>query len=440
MPQGNIYHVKLKGDDIKVKISKKLAIILSFTVGTLMFASTALAEVASKSGYDQLKDSLKYTADSLSSKLSNYTVDMSFVMKDNNTVVSSNNELIKCDLSKGAREQTSKSTNTLETNGTRESYYYTDKNSSISHNNDEDFYHVIELKNSKDKKIFENPFEEKRAGDIEKISDALVGNLKDSVVVTQNADGSKKLSGSLTEAQIPALVNAVVSFQFKNQFGIYNSDEANSNKTKISKITKDIFVKEIKGTMDVNKDGLVQNVLFTGTLSGKDEQGTEHTLTFEVLGKVTNINSTTVNKPDLSGKKVDKQVQEDDNKLSNPTSYIGKYKTDIAIEKDNKFVKIGERIVTIAHIDDNSVAGNYHEEYTKGYESYGSSNNDFNFDGKFNKQSHLDASFNYTNSSSKTGKGHIFIDSHSSCINFNIDGENSNENMLFDSNFSRVFD
>ncbi|AKN33573.1 hypothetical protein Ccar_23230 [Clostridium carboxidivorans P7] len=423
-----------------MKINKRLAIILSFAVGTLMFASTAMAEVASKSGYDQLKDSLKYTANSLSSKLSNYTLDMSLVIKDNNTVISSTNVLNKCDLSKGAKEQTSKSTNTLEPNGTGESYYYTDKNSSISHNSDEDFYRVIELKDSKDKKIFTNPFEEKQAGDLEKISDALVGNLKDSVVVAQNADGSKKLSGSLTEAQIPALINAVTSFEFKNQFRMYNPNEATSNRAKMSKITKDIFVKEVKGTMDVNKDGLVQNVLFTGTLSGKDEQGSEHTLTFELLGKVTNINSTTVNKPDISDKKVQKQVEKDDNKLSNAKAYIGKYKSDLVIQKDNKFVKIGERIVTITSLDDNGISGSYHEEYTKGYESYGSSKDDFNFNEKFNKQNDLSLRFNCTNSSGKTVKAHIFINPRFSSINFNIDGQSSNKSVLFGDSFDKVFE
>ncbi|AKA70727.1 hypothetical protein [Clostridium scatologenes] len=423
-----------------MKINKKLAIILSFTVGTLMFASTAMAEVASKSGYDQLKDSLKYTGNSLSSKLSSYTLDMSFAIKDNNTVISSTNVLNKCDLSKGAKEQTSKSTNTLEANSTGESYYYTDKNCSISHNSDEDFYRVIELKDSKDKKIFTDPFKEKQAADIEKISDALVGNLKDSVVVTQNTDGSKKLSGSLTEAQIPAIVNALASFQFKNQFRMYNPDEATSTRAKMSKITKDIFVKEVKGTMDVNKDGLIQNVIFTGTLSGKDEQGTEHTLTFELLAKVTNINSTTVNKPDLSDKKVQKQVQKDDNKLSNAKAYIGKYKTDLVIQKDNKFVKIGERIITITNINDDSVIGNYHEEYIKGYESYGNIKNDFNFDGKFNKQSHVDADFSCTNSSGKTVKGHIFINHDSSSMYFTINGKRPGENVLFNDSFNRVFE
>ncbi|WP_206154875.1 hypothetical protein [Clostridium muellerianum] len=423
-----------------MKINKKLATILSFTVGTLMFASTAMAEVASKSGYDQLKDSLKYTCNSFSSKLSSYTIDTSFVIKDNNTVVSSTNTLNKYDLSKGAKEQISKSTNTLDPNGSGESYYYNDKNSTIIHDSNQDFYRVIESKNSKDMKIFTDPFEEKQAGDLEKISDALVGNLKDSVVVTQNADGSKKLFGSLAEAQIPSLVNAVTSFQFKNRFRMYNPDEVNTNKTKMSKITKDIFVKEVKGTMDVNKDGLVQNVLFTGTLSGKDEQGKEHTLTFEVLGKVTNINSTTVTKPDLSNKKVEKQVQKDDNKLSNAKAYMGKYKSDLVIEKDNKFVKIGERIITITNINDDGVIGNCHEEYIKGYESYGNSKNDFNFDGKFNKQSHLDASFNYTNSLGKTVKGHIFINPHSSSIYFNIDGQRSDGNVLFNDSFNRVFE
>ena len=61
---------------------------------------------------------------------------------------------------------------------------------------------------------------------MEKIADALVGNLKDAVVVTENSDGSKTLSGSLSESQIPALINAVVSLQSKSEFGNgYNNDE-----------------------------------------------------------------------------------------------------------------------------------------------------------------------------------------------------------------------
>ena len=185
-----------------MKFKKKTAIIISFALGTVMFATTAMAEVVSKSGYDQLKDSMKYTAESCTTKLSNYTMDMSFVIKDNGTIISSDNSVIKSDVSKQAKEEVS--TN-LEGSTKKEHYNYSDKNISICKNSDQNVYYVTEYTNPHEVISFKNPFKEKQAGDVERIADALIGNLKDSVVVTQNPDGSKQLSGSLTESQIPAL-------------------------------------------------------------------------------------------------------------------------------------------------------------------------------------------------------------------------------------------
>jgi len=74
---------------LKMKLKKKTAMLLSFTVGTLMFASTAMAEVMSKSGYEQLKDSIKYSAESLTSDLKSYTLDMSLTLKADGTVIAS---------------------------------------------------------------------------------------------------------------------------------------------------------------------------------------------------------------------------------------------------------------------------------------------------------------------------------------------------------------
>ena len=108
-----------------------------------------------------------------------------------------------------------------------------------------------------------------------------------------------------------------------------------------------IYVKEIKGNMTLNKDGLIESAMGTGLLSGKDRQGKEHNLTFELLVKISDINKTVVNKPDLTGKKVETCVQKDYNKISKPEMYIGAYKNDIVMEKDGKFQKIGERIVDI---------------------------------------------------------------------------------------------
>ena len=259
-----------------------------------------------------------------------------------------------------------------------------------------------------------------------------MGNLKDAVVVTQNSDGSKELSGSINESQIPALVNAVVSLQSKSAFNVNSRDESY-----MPKITKDIFVREVTGKMIVDKDGVIRSVLGTGILSGKDESGVEHNLTFELLGKLSNINSTVVNRPDLTGKTVEKSIQKDYSKLSNPKIYIGKYKTDIIIEKDDKFQKIGEKFVDITQIDDKSISGSYHEEYVNGYENYGTNKKDFKFSGTFEKD-HPDAEFTAADSSGANFKGNISINQQSANVYFNID-ESRHRNILSDSQFSRVF-
>ena len=199
-----------------MKIKKKPAMVLSFALGSILFASTAFAEINSKNGYVQMKDALKYTAESFTSKLPSYTVDMSMVMKDNGNIISQENELMKYDVTKGSKESKSTSTNEGKTN---EGYNYSDKNESISFSKDEDIYYVNEFENQNNGANFENPFKEKeQAGDMEKIADAIVGNLKDYVVVTENADGTKQLSGTLSEAQIPAIANALVSYGFKSKF------------------------------------------------------------------------------------------------------------------------------------------------------------------------------------------------------------------------------
>ncbi|MBV7271680.1 hypothetical protein JMF89_03860 [Clostridiaceae bacterium UIB06] len=410
-----------------MKFKKKTAMILSFAVGTLMFASTAMAEVASKNGYDQVKDSLKYTAESCTTKLSNYTMDVSLVMKDNGNTIASNSSVIKCSVSDQATERTE---TTIEGSTKREYYNYSDKNSFINKDNSQNVYYVNEYEKPHENNSFKNPFKEKQASDVEKIADALIGNLKDSVAVTQNADGSKELSGSLNESQIPALVNAVVSFQSKNVFGRNRGD----NEDYMPKISKDIFVKDVTGKMLIDKNGLIQSVLGTGTISGKDESGKEHILTFELLGKLSNINSTIVKKPDLSGQKVEKVIEKDYNRLSNPEKYTGKYKSDIILEKDGKFEKIGERSINIEQINEKSISGTYHEEYTKGYEDYAYNKTDFKFSASFNKD-HFDAPFTSSDSSIK---GNISVNPHSARIYFNIDSRR-NQNLVSDDEFNKVF-
>lgn len=414
-----------------MKLKKKTTLLISFTLGLLLIASTALADMTNKSGYEQLKDAVKGTAESCSTGLTSFTLDTSFVIKDNGSILSSENSLSKYDRQNGTREE---SNNSQRMNGSSYNYYsYSDKTTDIRKGSEDDTYYVTEYTDEKDPVRFDNPFKEDEAADVERIIDALVGSLRDHVSVKENTDGSKEVYGSLNEVQIPALINALASFQTKQEF-------SNQRDSQNPRLTQDIYVKGIGGSAQINADGLLESILGTATLSGKDEQGTVHEITVDILVKLSDINTTKIPKPDLTGKKVVKQegkvhASPRGPGISNPEKYIGSYKNDILIEKDGKFVKIGERHLQITQLNSTSVAGNYSEEYRQGYEKYAANKLEFSFSGKFNENSR-DASIEFSEGANSPQKGNIYIDDYSAKINLHLN--RPSESLQFDSLFIPV--
>jgi len=355
-------------------------------------------------------------------------MDFSIEVKDNGKTLGSSNATRKYNRSKSATEHMNSSSGNQ--NGTTFNSY-SDKTSMISWQASDSTYYVTEYTEQRKEELFPDPFKEDSAGDIEKIVDAVVGNLKDHVVVTENPDGSKGLEGSLTEVQIPSLVNAVASLQMKQRF--------NGNQDNMPHLTKDVYVKEVKGTAKVNKDGVMESILGTAVLSGKDDQGTAHDVTVEALVKLSGINSTTVTKPDLTGKKVVKNIVQDGNsgsEISNPQKFIGKFKNDIVIEKDNKFVKVGERFVDITQIDNKTAAGQYYEVYKPGFEEYATTQHDFKFTAqKPNEKNRSD----YEITTESGSKGNLYPDQYAGKINLNMN-TSSRSGLFYDSTFSPDLD
>lgn len=413
-----------------MKLKKKTAMITSFAVGMVMLTTTVFAEVVSKSGYEQAKDALKYSAESFSSDLSSYTVDLSMVVKDNGKIVMSDSTLSKCDRNKSAQENINTS---VKGNNKVKSYYYRDKNVMITNDPMEDIYFETKFETPEKGYNFSNPFKEENASDVEKIADALVGNLKDHVVVTNKPDGTKELSGTVSEAQIPTIINAVTSYMLKSNTASMNRNPNEKNLMPL--ITKDVYIKEVKGKGLVDKNGLIQNVFGTGTFYGKDDKGVEHNLTFEVLCKVSNVNSTVVNKLDLSGKKVEKSVQNNKDELANPEKFTGKYKNDIIIEKNGKFEKIGERTLNITQSDDKVVAGNYEEKYLKGYENYAGKLSKLNFEAKYGEDSYT-ATYKIEGS---PNTGYISLNRHEANVYFDLPQQRGNK-VIYNGSFNRVFE
>lgn len=418
-----------------MKVNKKTVMVLSFCLGLVMFVTTAFADIVSKTGYEQMKDSIKFTAENFSEKLDSFTTQATVTLKDNDKVLMTATNTEKYDNKKRATESTN--SEEYSKGPKRINYSYRDKEGSIWKDSYNDTYYVSNYPMQSDSKLFANPFKEDKFSDIEKIIDAFVGNLKDYVVVNEKSDGSKEFSGSLSEGQIPSLVNAVSSFAYKQTFTGMRYDS--SNDVSIPQLTSDLYIKDVKGKMVVNKDGIAESFFASGILSGKDKDGVFHDLTLEVLMKTLDINSTTITKPNLDGKKVEKQ----DNRMPSEDNFIseklvGKYKNNIIIEKDGKYVKIGERIVEITSAADKHVKGRYYEEYKNEYADYGKEKLDLTFDSvstNFNS-----AEFKYTNSTGIEQNGHIYFDMSGGGLNFDIPEKSGKPNTMYDSSFSMAFD
>lgn len=413
-----------------MKLRKKTIMGVSLVLGMMLFTTTTFAEITSSNGYQQIKDALKLSAENCTSKFNNYTISTSFAIKDGETLVFQDDQNNKYD-NINCKQELAESIS--DGNQKIENYNYSDKNGTVNYDSTQGVYHQIKYQSENiDQTKMNNQFKESGESDIEKIIDALVGNLKDYAVVEQKSDGSKEISGSISESQIPAIVNAVVSYGVK--YKVY--DRYPNQLKKLPDITNDVYVKEIKVSVIVDKDGIIQNMVGTGIIEGKDEQSNVHEMTFDVFGKLSDINSTSINQIDLTGKKVvSKTQQSDTQELEKPEMYLGTYKNDIVIEEDNEFKKIGEKSIVITQIDNKTISGRYHEEYIKGYEQYSKDAEDYNFNASFMQNSNTYAEFENKDIKGNSISGYISINPGMADIYFGIKNTTANDS----SQFNRVY-
>lgn len=414
-----------------MKKNKKLMVALCFCLGAAIFVTTAFADIASKSGYDRLKDTFKFTASGICNDIDNYTMELSVSMKDNSKLLATTSKASKYDMAEGRGEQT-----TIEEHPgiKRDSNYYWDKNCHISYSSSEDTYYVsnysVEHPNPVKR---DNPFEDERVKDIEKLMDAIIGNLSEYVICEENSDGSKEFHGTINDAKIPVAVNAVCSYLFK-QF--VTNEYKRNNEFQIPQLVDEISIKEVSGRSSVNRDGLMETLFATFVVSGNDKDGEKHDLTVEAAMRLLDIGQTVVNKPDFSGKKVvektiDNSYYLNDGKLIS-NKYIGKWKSDSIIVENDKFVKIGERYLEITSIEDKYVYGKYYEECKEQYKDY---RNEKGFEFKLEITEYMGGEFEELGDSVSKEKGSIYFNPDGICLCIYSPG-----GLESDNNFKPVFE
>lgn len=280
---------------------KTVAMATSLVIGGSLLFGTAFANASQLSGYEAYKNALKDTKN-----LQNETIDLKASITDNGSSLFDVSSNVKLNVSSNAMSNatTVKSGNTTQTFS---SYEQDGKN--ITKNSNSDQYLVREdmHKNSNDLNKAQNPVMEKS---MEVVVDTLVGSMQNKVVTTDGSDGTKNVAINLGENDVTPLVNALTSLAFaaENHTGSYNDNNDKNNikdlKNIIPQLQSDIKVVSVTSTGNINNDDIITSQTAKIVVSGKDAQGTQHELTLNIDLNLSNINSTTPDKIDLTGKQV----------------------------------------------------------------------------------------------------------------------------------------
>jgi len=343
-----------------MKLGKKATIALSFIAGACLFFTTALADMTLGTGYDRLKEAAKHTSARMESGLDSYTLESSLSAKVDGIVMYESTDLMKVDAVNRTAETLKEHTRY---NEKKYSWYTYSDETMYAYKSGEDEQFYVTERTRRDWSPYSDPFRDEFASDMERIVDALVGNLKDYVMVEEAANGGKVYSGSLSQAQVPTLVNAVLSFLFRQtSYDWFRGSDDHLQ------LTEDIHVSRVSGRAEEDETGLLRNVTGEIVLNGLDKNGQRHELVVKLGILLRDIGSTTITKPDLTNAIVERTSTEH----QFAEKHIGVYRTNIIIEKPDRFIKIGERTLEITAVTDKSVIGKYYEtinpEYQELYE------------------------------------------------------------------------
>jgi len=277
---------------------KIIAIVTALVVSGGVLMGTAYANASGLSGYESYKTAIKDTAN-----LKNETVGLTLSVKDNGASLVDVTSNIKVSSATNAMSQ---ATTVKSSKGSETFTTASQAGKSISKSSTSEIYLVNENNHMNISKKNEkmNP---QMIKSVETIMDILAGNMKDGVAVSDNTDGTKKVTIKLSENQIAPLVNAVASIAMAK----HNDEPMNNEKAKnldlknmIPQFESGIKVVSVEVTGDINKDNIISNQVAKIALSGVDAKGVTHVVTINADLNLSNINSTKPDTIDLTGKQV----------------------------------------------------------------------------------------------------------------------------------------
>ena len=280
---------------------KIVAMVTSLVIGSTMLLGTTYANAKQLSGYDSYKAAIKDTKN-----LKNETANLKVSVYDNGSDIMDMTTNAKINLASDAMSHETSLKSSTETE-TFNIYRQNGKN--ISKSSSSPVYNVRDVKARNNNKA-QNPEIEKS---VETIVDTLTGNMKNNVSVTDNNGSGKKVSINLSENDVTPLVNAVTSIAFigNSDKPVYKEKAGEINLSNvIPKLQSNVKVKSAVVTGDINNNDILNNQTAKIVITGTDAQGKTHEITINMNFDIANINSTTPDTVDLTGKQVKNITQQ----------------------------------------------------------------------------------------------------------------------------------
>jgi len=266
-----------------------------------MLLGTTYANAKQLSGYDSYKAAIKDTKN-----LKNETANLKVSVYDNGSDIMDMTTNAKINLASDAMSHETSLKSSTETE-TFNIYRQNGKN--ISKSSSSPVYNVRDVKARNNNKA-QNPEIEKS---VETIVDTLTGNMKNNVSVTDNNGSGKKVSINLSENDVTPLVDAVTSIAFigNSDKPVYKEKAGEINLSNvIPKLQSNVKVKSAVVTGDINNNDILNNQTAKIVITGTDAQGKTHEITINMNFDIANINSTTPDTVDLTGKQVKNITQQ----------------------------------------------------------------------------------------------------------------------------------
>lgn len=282
------------------------------TLGSALLVSSAFAGIGGAQGYEAYKSALKNSAAATSAT---HQVAMS-ILDNGNELLNVTTTVKENGAAGGVSGKAA-----INAGSTSQTFdFYEQAGKHIFKAGNSDTYYVMTASGREEMKRKHEAMQDSAySQEMENVVDALVGNLKNYVNLHDASGGGKTVDVKLSGSQIPAAANVIGSLIVKEALNGKHAQEMGDHAqfgpnplglnvqqiaSHFPKLTKDIQIDEVALHAAIDENNYISSQEIDFTISGKDASGQAHKVVIGTDMEISNVNATTPDTVDLTGKKI----------------------------------------------------------------------------------------------------------------------------------------